>query len=216
MNDIIAIIGPSGVGKSSVAYTIISEYEGFDLAHSATTRTKREDGKADEYIYLSEEEFSALEDEGGFLECMTYGAARYGTPKSELQRIHPSGKRAVLVLDLEGAKSLRKSEYCDRTTIVYLYHYVEEIEARLKGRGDSADKVKERMALNRQDFRALPELAGLFNSFVLSKEGELLSVAASILEVAERPATDVPLTTNKIIARALSANALGMRHTMIE
>ncbi len=207
MIDIIAIIGPSGVGKSTVAYKLIEALPAADLAHSYTTRAPRADGKRDEYVYVSREEFASLVAEGKMLEYMEYSAASYGTPISELERIHGKGQTAVLVLDLEGAKSIRKSAYSDRAVIVYLYQELDAIERRLRGRGDPEEKISDRMSNNRRDYLSLPELAGLFDAFVFSADGGLDSIVERILHVVNSGNRSIPLAENTKIAIELAESA---------
>ena len=61
-----------------------------EVAVSATTRPQRageQDGR--EYWFLSEEEFVARIDAGGFLEHVKFVSARYGTLRSSSDRSVP-------------------------------------------------------------------------------------------------------------------------------
>ena len=80
---LMAISGPSGVGKGSIVKTIISRREDIVESVSCTTRPPREgevDGKA--YFFLSHEEFQKRIQENDFLEYDEHFGNYYGTPKS--------------------------------------------------------------------------------------------------------------------------------------
>ena len=107
MNKILVLAGPSAVGKTTVMKALMSKYEGFDYIRSATTRAPRGDGYDSEYIYLSINDFSSLIKNGGVLEYTEYGGNFYGTPSSEIERIFEDGKIPMLILDINGVKTLK-------------------------------------------------------------------------------------------------------------
>ena len=63
---IIAITGPSGVGKTTLGEKLASNEE-ITIARQCTTRKKRSDDKDGFYRYLSHEEYKKLYDSGEFL-----------------------------------------------------------------------------------------------------------------------------------------------------
>ena len=68
-NVLIAVSGPSGVGKGTLVKTLIQRREDVVESVSCTTRPPRAgevDGKA--YFFLSKEEFARRIEEGDFLE----------------------------------------------------------------------------------------------------------------------------------------------------
>ena len=79
---------------------------------SATTRERRrgeEDGR--DYWFLSDEDFLERAARGEFLEHVEYVSGhRYGTLRSELERIATNGHVPLLELETEGA--LRVSARC--------------------------------------------------------------------------------------------------------
>ncbi|RAP30251.1 guanylate kinase [Candidatus Marinamargulisbacteria bacterium SCGC AG-343-D04] len=107
---IIIISGPSGVGKGTIISKILKEVDFLELATSATTRQKRK-GERDnkEYYFLSEKEFSLHIDSDGFLEWCHVHQAKYGTLKSEVDRINSNNKIVLLEIDTQGAKKIKKA-----------------------------------------------------------------------------------------------------------
>ena len=77
---------------------------------SATTRTRRpgeENGR--EYYFLTLPEFLERIEQNGFLEHVTYVSGhRYGTLRSELDRISGAGRVPLLELETEGALRVKR------------------------------------------------------------------------------------------------------------
>ncbi|MGI8479759.1 MAG: guanylate kinase, partial [Gaiellaceae bacterium] len=102
---VFVVTGPSGAGKGTLIKGLLDRVSGIEVAVSATTRPRRPgelDGR--EYLFLSDEEFTRGVDEGEFLEWVRYvSGRRYGTLRSELERIADEGRVCILELELEGA-----------------------------------------------------------------------------------------------------------------
>ena len=171
-NAVLVIAGPSAVGKTVVAKSIVERDPRFTFLRSGTTRKRRGDANDDEYLYYTEEEFLAAVARGEFAEHMRYGGNLYGTPKSELYRAISEGKIPLMVLDLCGVESLSKLEEFSSCS-VYIYSPIETIEARLKerylGEGktpESEELFRVRSQQNRRDYSVLEEYADYVFAFI--------------------------------------------------
>ena len=166
------IAGPSGAGKTVVATSIVNEHPEFTFLRSGTTRPKRGDAHDDEYIYYTEEEFKRAIENGEMAEHAVYGGAMYGTPNAELDRAFAEGKTPILVIDLNGVRSLAlhpKYSACN----LYIYTDIEVIEQRLRDRyfvenfkPDSEINFQKRTAQNIKDWRDIPEYEEYIHAFV--------------------------------------------------
>lgn len=121
-----------------------------EVAVSATTRPQRpgeEHGR--EYWFLTEEEFVARIEAGAFLEHVQYlSAKRYGTLRSEMERIAARDRVCVLELELEGA--LRVQEEVEGSVTIFIAADVPELERRLRERAtESTGEIEDRIALAR-------------------------------------------------------------------
>jgi guanylate kinase len=122
-----------------------------EVAVSATTRPRRpgeKDGR--DYYFLSEEEFLERVHEHGFLEHVTYVGHRYGTLRSEVERIFAEGKSCVLELETRGARAV-KEEKPESVTIFVSAPSFEELERRLRERAtESSGDIGERLDVARR------------------------------------------------------------------
>ena len=171
-NCVLVIAGPSGAGKTAIATSIVNEHPEFTFLRSGTTRAKRGDAHDDEYIYYTEEEFLLAVENGEMAEHAIYGGCMYGTPNAELDRAFSEGKTPILVIDLNGVKSLAlhpKYSACS----LYIYTNFEVIEDRLRARyfgenlrADSEKNFKSRTAQNLKDWHDLIDYEQYFHAFV--------------------------------------------------
>ena len=175
-NCVLVIAGPSGAGKTVVATTIVNEHPEFTFLRSGTTRAKRGDAHDDEYLYYTEEEFLRAVENGEMAEHAIYGGNMYGTPNAELDRAFAEGKTPLLVIDLNGVKSLAlhpKYSACN----VYIYTDFEVIEGRLRdryfGENERADSQKNfdtRRAQNLRDWHEIPEYEEYIHAFIQNEK----------------------------------------------
>jgi guanylate kinase len=171
------VTGPSGAGKGTLIRALLERVSDLEVAISATTRLQRrgeEDGR--EYWFLSDAEFARRVDRGAFLEHVTYvSGKRYGTLRSEVDRILATGATPVLELETEGALHV-KDEVPGAVTI-FITAPLGELERRLRERAsESEGEIGERIGLARRQL----EQAGDFDYVVVNDE-----VARAVDELVE-------------------------------
>jgi len=129
---------PSGAGKTTLSRALLERLTRLSQTVSWTTRAPRP-GEVDgaDYTFVDEEAFRAHRESGGFLEAAVVHGFHYGTPGSEIERILGNGHDALMVIDVQGAESVR-SGLSDATTIFVLPPSRAVLEERLGGR-DGAD-----------------------------------------------------------------------------
>lgn len=150
--------GPSGAGKGTLIRELLRRVPEVEVTVSATTRDRRpgeEDGR--EYYFLSLEEFLEHIERGEFLEEVTYVSGhRYGTLRSELQRIAAKGHVALLELETEGALHVKRE--VPGAVTIFISAQVEELERRLRERAtESAGEIGERIDLARRQLEQAEE-----------------------------------------------------------
>ena len=147
---VFVITGPSGAGKGTLIKALVERLPVLEVAVSATTRPQRpgeEDGV--DYWFLSEAEFVRRVETGEFLEHVTYvSTKRYGTLRSEIDRISADHRVCVLELELEGA--LRVQEGVPAAVTIFIAADVPELERRLRERAtESTGEIDDRIELAR-------------------------------------------------------------------
>jgi guanylate kinase len=133
------VSGASGVGKSTVLAKVMAERKDLSFSVSATTRSPRpgeEDGV--HYYFVSKETFQDMIQKGEFLEYDGHMDNFYGTPKGQLEE---KLTRGHVILDIEpnGAFNVRKNRP-DATLIFVAPPSMEELERRLRSRGDTSEE----------------------------------------------------------------------------
>ncbi len=145
---VLVITGPSGAGKGTLIRALLPRVPELQLAVSATTRLRREgEVEGRDYYYLSEADFARRVANGEFLEHITYvSGQRYGTLRTEVERIGREGKITVLELETEGA--LKVAEEMPGVVTVFVTAPRAELERRLRERAtESAGEIGERLDL---------------------------------------------------------------------
>ena len=139
------ISGASGVGKSTVLAKVMETRPDLTFSVSATTRAPRP-GEVDgvSYYFVSKDKFLDMIVKDEFLEYDDHMDHYYGTPKAQLEE---KLSRGHVLLDIEpkGAEQVRKA-MPEATLIFIMPPSMEELEHRLRGRGDTPeDQIQMRM-----------------------------------------------------------------------
>lgn len=153
----IVMSAPSGCGKSTLIDMILQEYGDIVYSISCTTREPRgeeEDGL--DYHFKTRERFEQLIAEDAFIEYAQVHGNYYGTLKAPIREVLAEGNSMILDIDVQGAAKVRdyvrslpnndpmKIGYVD---IFIMPPSIEELRARLEGRGtDSPAVIEKRLA----------------------------------------------------------------------
>jgi guanylate kinase len=190
MPTVLVVTGPSGAGKGTLIRELVERVPGIEVTVSATTRERRrgeEDGR--EYWFLSDEEFTKRVAHGEFLEYVEFVSGhRYGTLRSELDRIAANGHVPLLELETEGA--LRVKHGVPGAVTIFISARVEELERRLRERAtESSGEIHERIVLARQQLEQAGEFDYVIENDDLERAvGELTALVRGLLS----PAATMP------------------------
>jgi guanylate kinase len=175
------ITAPSGAGKTSLTRALLAEEPGLKLSTSYTTRPPRpgeQNGR--EYHFVDEATFLAMRDRGDFLENALVHGNRYGTSNRVIRETLERGQDLILEIDWQGAAQVRKL-YPDCVGIFILPPSMEELERRLRSRGQDAEPViRQRLA----NARAEMAHAGEFEYRIINKDFD--TAKAELAEIIRR------------------------------
>ena len=190
MPPVIVVTGPSGAGKGTLIRELVERVPAIEATVSATTRARRrgeEDGR--EYWFLTDDEFLARVASGEFLEHVEYVSGhRYGTLRSELDRIAGRGRVPLLELETEGA--IRVKDEVPGAVTIFISARVEELERRLRERAtESTGEIGERIELARRQLEQAGEFDHVIENDVLERAvDELTQLVAGLVT----PAATMP------------------------
>lgn len=136
---IIVLVGPSGSGKTTLGDELSKK--GYPKLVTTTTRQPRH-GETDgiDYYFRDAEDL----DPDDFVEQTVYNDRLYGLTKAEVREALIQYPLVHVSLDRNGAKAM-KAVYPEETFVVFVYVSEEEMAKRMKARGDSENKIAERI-----------------------------------------------------------------------
>ena len=148
-NKLVIFTGPSAVGKATLEKGLFSYKDlKLKLSVSATTRKPRE-GEIDgvHYYFISDEKFDALAKNNKFIEWNEHFSNKYGTLKSEVQRIQDEGYVPFLEIEVIGAMNIIKEFGRENVRSIFIIPpSIKEIRDRLEKRGtENSEQIEERI-----------------------------------------------------------------------
>jgi len=180
---LVVVSGPSGSGKTSIVEELIRHREAFRVntaaalttghttqiikgikaddirrAITATTRSPRpEEVDGQDYHFLTRKEFETGIAEGAFIEFTEFNGNLYGTPRRKLEENLARGGVVLLVIDVDGAESLRF--FFPNAIFVFVLPPTPAIlRERLIGRGTNTEAdVEGRLEIARREISRITE-----------------------------------------------------------
>jgi guanylate kinase len=143
----LALVSPSGAGKTTLSRRLVDEDKEITLSVSWTTRLPRP-GEIDgvHYYFVDKDIFRAKRAQDGFLEWADVHDHYYGSPRESAFATLESGQDLMFDVDWQGASQLRSSAALDVVKVFILPPNMAELKRRLISRGqDSEDVIKKRM-----------------------------------------------------------------------
>ena len=150
---LLLLAGPAGSGKTTLCERLVAEHPAIERVVTATTRPMRP-GEVDgvHYHFLTPEQFDAAVARGEFLEwACVHGRNRYGTLRRTVLEKLAAGKSLIAAIDVQGVRSVCAVAENDPilrrtlTTVFVAPASIDELRARLAGRGDDPADVERRM-----------------------------------------------------------------------
>ncbi|XP_043692241.1 guanylate kinase 2-like [Telopea speciosissima] len=165
----IVISGPSGVGKGTLISKLMKEFPstfGFSVSH--TTRSPREKETNGVHYHFTERSVMerAIKD-GKFLESASVHGNLYGTSIEAVEVVADAGKRCILDIDVQGARSVKASSL-EAIFIFVCPPSYEELEKRLRARGTETEEQIQKRLRNAKMELEQGKSSGLFDHMLIN------------------------------------------------
>jgi guanylate kinase len=152
------VSAPSGTGKTTIVERLVQVVPDLALSRSYTSRPARP-GEADgvDYNFITRTRFEEMIAADAFLEWADVFGNLYGTSAADASRELATGRDLVLVIDVQGARQVRRR--CTDTVGVFVMppSYA-VLEGRLRSRSkDSEEAMQRRLRTARAEVAAFAE-----------------------------------------------------------
>lgn len=146
--NIVIVSAPSATGKTSLDMRLQQQYQQqLTIVRSCTTREARsQDTQDKDYIFLSKDEFQQMIDRQEFVEWASVFGNFYGTSHQEIDRIISAGKTALLEIDVQGGRQIRK-RFPQARSLFILPPTIAELRRRLVTRATDASTAQRQRLL---------------------------------------------------------------------
>jgi guanylate kinase len=152
------VSAPSGAGKTTLVERLVEQVPRLKMSRSYTSRVARE-GETDgvDYNFVSRVRFEEMAAAGDFLEWAEVFGNLYGTCASDTDRLLADGFDVVLVIDVQGARKVRRRGI-ESTTVFVMPPTFEILEQRLRGRSkDPEAAIQRRLEVARAEVASFTE-----------------------------------------------------------
>ena len=146
---LIIFSAPSGSGKTTIVHALIKKFPQLEFSISATSRAPRgAELHGKDYYFFTAEEFDKALEGDMFVEWEeVYAGTKYGTLRTEVERIWEKNNVILFDVDVKGGIRLKSIFGDDALSIFVMPPSVEALRERLINRGtDSSEAIEKRIA----------------------------------------------------------------------
>ena len=144
---IVALVGPSGSGKSKIATRVLQRAGNFQKLVSYTTKDPTAVEENQWYNYVDIDTFRQMCESGELLQSTMYAGHGYGSRRQDVQAILDSGKHVLTTMDISGAMNLKT--YFKNVITIYIKRDRKALMASILRKNSSIeDKVNRLVAID--------------------------------------------------------------------
>lgn len=196
------VLGPSGVGKTTIIQLVRARIPTLGYPVSFTTRQRRSgEEEGESYHFLSQEEFRCLRDSGALLEWdQPHGKHYYGIPAESVISALTRGETLIREVAYRGLEQILKSPVSPWVFSVFLApDSLDSLRSRIGNRGDDSEiqnrigQATEELAYAKRCDRVITVAEGGLDQAANELEGIIRAVS----QVPE-PSTDISNSQNRL------------------
>ncbi len=182
----LVVAAPSGAGKSTITRALLASEPLLALSVSVTTRRPRAgEQEGVHYFFRDQAQFDEMVARRDLLEYAHVFGRSYGTPRAPVEEALAVGRDVVFDIDWQGHRQLRAALPGDVVSVFILPPSIEQLDARLRGRGDDPAEIERRMHAAREEMSHWRE----FDHVVVNAEVTVATDAVRSVLHAARSAT---------------------------
>jgi len=177
------VSAPSGAGKTTLVEKLVEQTPHLKMSRSYTSRIARP-GEHDgvDYNFVTRQRFETMVAASEFLEWAEVFGNLYGTSASDTERLLAAGDDVVLVIDVQGARQVRRRGV-PATTIFVMPPSFDVLERRLRGRSkDTEEAMQIRLQVAREEVAAFTE----YDYIVINDEVQRAVLTLQAIVISER------------------------------
>ena len=138
---ILVLSAPSGGGKTSLARALVARRNDVEITVSHTTREQRPgEVHGVHYYFVEKVDFETMIEKDDFIEYAQVFDNYYGTSIKAMENLISRGKHAILDIDWQGARNVRR-KYPDAISVFVMPPSTEALEQRLRERRQDSEEI---------------------------------------------------------------------------
>ncbi len=179
LNRAIIIVGPSAVGKTTIAKHLEDGPLPIEQVVTSTTRPARPKERSGvDYHFLTDAEFEKLIATDELIEWAKYNKYYYGSRRSDVDKILRHGRIPLWVTDTQGAEYFDQ-HYANVLTIFVVPASFSALRQRLERRDLEPDEIRSRLEIARRELLWAPHA----DARVVNHDGQIEAVVAEVSQL---------------------------------
>lgn len=175
----LVISGPSCSGKDALLRQLLEARSQLQKPTTTTTREPRS-GEVDgqHYHFLDRETFLAKVEQGDFLEHAEVHGHLYGLTRQEVQQIHRQGYFPAVILDVQGAATIRGKM---PVSTIFIEAPIEQLKRRMREKRPP-EEVEKRVGSMVEELSRADE----FEAIIKNPDGQMGKAAQALIDYYDR------------------------------
>ena len=182
MHPLIILSAPSSCGKNVIADALLKQFPGLERVITATTRAPRsEEHNGRDYYFWTLQEFQDHVAQGDMLEWAHVHNLMVGIPRISLEKIVQAHKVPLLVIDVQGAKTI-KQQWPGAVSIFVKPENLKVMRAWLVARGrNTPQEIEIRLKSAEQELAEVPT----YDHVIVNRDGKLQETISEVARIVQ-------------------------------